>query len=484
MRTNKISRRALALVLVLLLAAPEWMLAATAAPELPDPGNVSGITPQQEIQAGQQAAAQIAKQMPVLPDSSPVSRYIQQLGAKLVATMPQPTWPYNFHVVQQKEINAFALPGGPIFVNLGTITAADNEAQLAGVLAHEMTHVYMRHSAKMAVKQSYAQGIAGVLGAILGSGVAGSVARLGLGLGVGSYLLKYSRTDEAQADAGGAVIMYRAGYNPVEMANFFKKLEQEGGAGGPQFLSDHPNPGNRVAAVTKEVQNWPPRDFQENSAQFVQAKQEAAGIRAYTAQEIAQMQKSGQMPAGQISTNQGGRGMPTQGGTSISNVSLPQVRPSKSFKTLQHNAFTMSYPDNWQVYGDPNSAVTIAPQGGIAESNVAYGVLVNGFEPQNARSLDDATQQLVASIQQQNPDLKAIGRPQTINVNGQQGRSVDLTGTSPVQQKGKPERERDWLVTVPRSDGSMLYMVFVAPENDFNALRPTFEKMLRSFRAQ
>ena len=87
--------------------------------------------------------------MPVLPDSSPATRYVQELGRKLQTVIPADrSWPYQFHVVPAADINAFALPGGPIFVNLGTIQAADNEAELAGVLAHEMSHVYMQHSAK------------------------------------------------------------------------------------------------------------------------------------------------------------------------------------------------------------------------------------------------------------------------------------------------------------------------------------------------
>ncbi|MFB3916464.1 MAG: M48 family metalloprotease [Terriglobales bacterium] len=488
MRTNSLYRRALAVFLALMIAAPELLLAAVAAPQLPNPGSVMGISPEQEIQAGRQGAAQISKQLPVLPDSNPVSRYVQQLGSRLVSVMPQPTWPYNFHVVQQSDINAFALPGGPIFVNLGTITAADNEAELVGVIAHEMSHVYMRHSAKMATKQSMAQGVVGVLGSLLGGGVGGSLARLGMSLGVGSYLLKYSRDDEAQADSVGAIIMYKAGYNPVEMAEFFHKLQQEGGSRGPQFLSDHPNPGNRVAAVSNEIKNWPPKSFQQSSPQFAQAKQEAQRTKAYTAQQISQMAKTGQLPrSGDVSTSQSGpsRGIPgqQQGGT-ISNISLPQVEPSGNFKTLQHNAFTLAYPDNWQVYGDPNSGVTIAPQGGIAQNNVAYGVIVNGFQPQNAASLDDATHQLIASLEQSNPDLRVLGKARVINVNGRRGRSVDMVGTSPVQQNGRPEQERDWLVTVPRPDGSMLYVVFVSPDNDFNHLRPTFQQMLRSFRVK
>ena len=106
----------------------------------------NAFTEQQEITEGQKVAAEVWKQMPVLPDSDPVSRYVQQLGARLVEYAPGYKWPYNFHVVNVEDINAFALPGGSIFVNVGTIQAAETEAQLAGVMAHEISHVAQRHS--------------------------------------------------------------------------------------------------------------------------------------------------------------------------------------------------------------------------------------------------------------------------------------------------------------------------------------------------
>src|SRR5499433_4157817 len=126
--------------------------------------------------------------MPVLPDSSPETQYIRQLGQKLVATIPpQNSWPFEFHVVAQKEINAFALPGGPMFVNIGTITAAANEAQLVGVMGHEMSHVYMQHSAKQASKAQTTGLLAGLaegaLGATVGGKASGMVGQLG-GMGI------------------------------------------------------------------------------------------------------------------------------------------------------------------------------------------------------------------------------------------------------------------------------------------------------------
>src|SRR5215472_15715630 len=143
-------RRALfAPVSILCLLLPTCpCLAQTGGPAFPDPGH-TGMSRDQQIKLGMQSAAQVYKQMPVLPDNSPEAQYVRQLGKRLVATIPpEHTWPYQFHVVAQKEINAFALPGGEMFINIGTITAAANEAQLAGVMGHEMSHVYMQHSAK------------------------------------------------------------------------------------------------------------------------------------------------------------------------------------------------------------------------------------------------------------------------------------------------------------------------------------------------
>src|SRR2546423_10095420 len=144
-----------------------------------------------------------------------------------------------------------------------------------------MAHIYMQHAMKQASKQSMAQGILGALGSVLGQGTLGTVARAGISIGAGTIFLKYSRNDEAQADAVGAIIAYKAGYNPKAMADFFQKLEQEGGGRGPQFLSDHPNPGNREASIQKEIQNWPSKNYQGSSSSFAQARQQANSIRAY-----------------------------------------------------------------------------------------------------------------------------------------------------------------------------------------------------------
>src|SRR3954468_16320396 len=478
-----------AILLSIFIACPLG-LAQGAEPQLPDPGTVAGATKDQQIQLGQQAKAEVYKQMPVLPDSSPVTQYVQQLGKKLQASIPQDgNWPYEFHVIPQKDINAFAIPGGPIFVNLGTIQAADNEAELAGVIAHEMTHVYMQHSIKQMSKQSMAQGVLGVLGAVLGNGTAGNLAKIGMQVGAGAIFMKYSREDEAQADAGGAIIMNKAGYNPKAMADFFQKLEQQGGNGGPQFLSDHPNPGNRVQAVSNEIKNWPPKNFTSNDQALAQVKQQSNGIKTYTAQEIAngakqgvwaqQNQQSGATPANLPSSG--------AGNADLAKLDPQQIKPSGTFNPLQPPAFPIQYPDNWQTSGDPNSSVTIAPQACMGQTALACGAVISGMQPQNggAVSVDDATQQLVQGMEQSNPGLKANGNPQTIQVNGGQARAVDLTGNSPVQQNGKPVTERDRLVVVPSQQGnSLVTVVFVSPDNAQSQLQPAYQKMLQSLQVK
>jgi Zn-dependent protease with chaperone function len=498
MTRRSFSVQALALALACVMTLPTWAATPTVTPELPDPGSTS-ITKEQQEQLGLQATAEVYKQMPVLPDSSPLTQYVRQIGEKLRAVIPaQYSWPYQFHVIPQKEINAFALPGGPIFVNVGTIQSADNEAELVGVIAHEMSHVYMQHSAKQAPKQEWAN-IIGALGGLFGGSAVGNLARLGIQFGAGSLLLRYSRKDESQADAVGAIIMYKAGYNAQAMADFFEKLEKQGGGGGPQFLSDHPNPGNRTEAIQKEIQSWPPRQYLGNTTAFNSAHQQALATKTYTAQQIAdgaksgtwaqQNRQTGSIPANlpaSSPTSDGGQGPANgqPGNGTLTNVSYEQVKPSGNFKEFQHDAFTIAYPDNWKAGADQNS-VAIAPPAGVGQGGIAYGVVIGGAQAQNASSLDDATEALVQSLQQSNPGLQASGSPRSVKVNGVEGRSVSLTGKSPIVQNGRPTSEQDWLITVPRSQGGgLLYLVFIAPENDFSRLRSTYRKMLKSLQVR
>ena len=482
---NRSSRlhRAVASLLAIVLIIPAWA-ATGAVPELPNPGSTSMSRDDQQ-KLGLEAATSVYKETPVLPDSSAETQYIQQLGKKLVRQIPQQyTWPYEFHVVQQKEINAFALPGGQMFVNVGTIAAAQNEAQLAGVMSHEMSHVYMQHTAKSIHRQEVGQ-IVGALGGIFG-GVAGAAARVGAA-GAGLYLLKFSRKDEAQADAVGAIIMYKAGYNPMELANFFEILAKEGG-NGPQFLSDHPNPGNRSSAIAKQIRNWPPEKYVSTTQAFSDAKKHAGTVKAYSAQEISDGAKQGLWARQNIQTGSAPKSMEaavTQAANAntVGSVTFDQIKPNGQFTEIHQNGVSVSYPSNWSTASGKGS-LTIAPKAGVSENAIAYGVIVSSAEDANAGSLDQVADDLIKNLLQSNPGLRQNGDLKTITVHGASGRSADLFGDSPVQQNGKPLTEHDWVVLLPRTGGSYLYLIFIAPENDFAALRPTYQKIVDSLRVE
>src|SRR5438067_499410 len=215
-------------------------------------------TPAQDVELGRKAAAEARQQLPLLRNDA-VTSYVENLGRRLVNAIPRdvqhPEFNYTFEVVNVREINAFALPGGPMYVNRGMIEAASTEGEVVGVMAHEMSHVMLRHGTAQATKATpYEVGsIAGqILGAIIGGGL-GQVVSAGSQFGFGTAFLRYSREYEKQADILGSHLMARAGYDPRDMANMFKTIEKTSGNGGPQFLSDHPNPSNRYQYINDEA---------------------------------------------------------------------------------------------------------------------------------------------------------------------------------------------------------------------------------------
>ena len=227
---------------------------------------------EQDIQLGKEAKAETEKTKPIVHDLR-LDAYVTGLGQRLNQSPKTGKFPFTFEVINDRNINAFALPGGPVFIHSATIGAAQNEAQLAGVMAHEMSHVALRHGTHEASKGQAIQMFAGLAGSVAGDGMMGQLAKAGIGLGANSVLLHYSRSAEAEADYNGAQVMYDAGYDPHEMANFFQQLETQGSEGRiAQFMSDHPTPGNRVKSVSDEVKLLPAKQFQTDSPEFARAK--------------------------------------------------------------------------------------------------------------------------------------------------------------------------------------------------------------------
>ena len=384
MQQRKFSTRALALVLTVLMAQPFALMAQSSTPQLPDPG-APGMNKEQQEQLGLQATGEVYKQMPVLPDSSPETQYVQQLGRKLAAVIPaDKSWPYQFHVIPAADINAFALPGGPIFVNIGTIQAAENEAELAGVLAHEMSHVYMQHSAKQAPKATVAQIIAGLAGAVLPQSGLGNLGRMGIQIGAGSVLMKYSRKDEAQADAVGAVIMYRAGYNPKVDGGFLPEAGAEirqrrtaiperppesrkppgvGPAGDPELAAQKLR--HQQQRIHAREAGRRPRESLFRAGDCRRRKERHLG----TAEQKEQ-RCTGKLAA--IVRQGSGSGASGTGGNAA-DVAFKQVKPSGSFTQLQQGNFTISYPDNWKTASDQNTVMIVPEQGAGAKRNLVRG---------------------------------------------------------------------------------------------------------------
>ena len=212
------------------------------------------ISVNQEIEIGREAQQQVKAKLP--PVGGDVRKYVAGIGRQLAARAGGPKYPYSYSVADYREINAFALPGGPVWINRGVIHAAANEAQLASVLAHETAHIARRHAADQLTKRLVANGLLGLLGAVLGSDGGARTAQIAAQALAGGYMLKFSRDDEREADRVGAQIMRRAGWDAGAMIDFFETLRRQQGRNPHSvevFLSTHPAPAQRAALLRTQL---------------------------------------------------------------------------------------------------------------------------------------------------------------------------------------------------------------------------------------
>ena len=436
---------------------------------------INSFTPQQDIQLGRQSASEVERTMPMCNDPK-VDAYLAKIGKRLVEHLNTSgiAYPWEFHCVNDKAINAFALPGGFVFVNRGAIEAADNEAQLAAVMAHELSHVALRHGTNQVTKARYAQmgtGVLSVAGGILG-GAAGAAAS-GVGqFAASSLLLRYSRGAETQADVMGTQVLYDSGYDPRAMAAFFENLNASEAAGKapPEFFSDHPNPDHRIERVDEEIKKMggAPVGAQKDSMEFQEIKREVMAL------PLPPKNKPGAKST--APTSGGSSALPHAG-------SLKVDPPSQNLIALKFAKASLAYPDNWKNFSKKND-LALVPVGGVVDTGngqaaIACGMLasvarIEGKPPVGSDPATAYHKKVIEALEQSNEGMQLKEEPKEITVGGQRALSTYLRNESPIGGL-----ETDWLITVARPDG-LYYFIFVAPDGHYDKFKGAFEAILDS----
>ena len=439
--------------LVTLLAAPFSLLAQTKISY-----HSNKFSAQDDVKLGRQAAQEAEQQYPLLRDEQ-ARAYVERVGQRLVSAIPaefqHPEFHYYFKIVNASDINAFALPGGPMYVNRGMIDAARNEGEMAGVMCHELSHVALRHGTAQATKaQKYSvlAGVAGIAGTILGGPGVGQLAQAPFGV----YLLKFSREYETEADVLGARICAGAGYDPRDLANMFQTIERQGGGGGG-FLSDHPSPKDRYARINQEAQFLRVTNPVRDTREFARVQERLRGYpRAQSMSEIAR--------SGQRNPTEGSSGGDYPNNAPSGRVEYPSTR-YQNYQILNGNV-QVSVPNNWQQVGDSNS-VWFAPNGAYGQYNgqavFTHGVNF-GVTQANDRNLQRATDEFVSSLTQNGGNLRVTGNYQQTRLSGRTAIWTSLINTN--EATGRPENIR--LITTQLGNNQLFYMIAVAPQNDRN----------------
>ncbi len=425
---------------------------------------------QDDVKLGREAARQAEAQFPLLSDNE-VQSYVSRVGERLASSIPSqfrhPEFDYYFKVVNARDINAFALPGGPMYVNRGMIEAARSEGEMAGVMAHEISHVALRHGTAQATKgQKYGllAGIAGIAGTIFGGPAVGQLAQAPFAV----YFLKFSREYENEADTLGAQIMANAGYDPRDLANMFQTIERQGGGSGG-FLSSHPSAKDRYARINREAQLLRVNAGTRDTREFNRIQQRLRGYP--TAPTMAEIQQSGQRyPVGENTGNYPNN--PPRGRVEY---------PSNRFQNVSifNGAVQASVPSNWRQVGEGNS-VWFVPEGGYGQVNgqpvFTHGVSFGAAQTSN-RNLQRASEELINSLAQGNNNLRMSGSFQRTTLAGRNGLFSTLTNVN----EATGQREVVRLITTQLRDGQLFYMIAVAPQNERN-FEGAFDTVMRSLR--
>jgi hypothetical protein len=564
--------------LVTLVLAPLGTVADTGETKVKPGMNFFSIN--DDIRLGRQASMQVEEQMPMVNDPV-VQRWADEFGRHLASYTTMPNLPWQFRVTNSAQVNAFALPGGFVYINRGLIEKTDRESELAGVIGHEMAHVTLRHSTNQLSKKLLATAPLAVLSGAGGGGWA--MSQMG-GVGLSMAFLKFSRTDETQADIVGTQTMVKAGYDPQGMVRIFQKLEQlTAGRNNAEFLSDHPNPGNRIKRIEQEITYLKtPASPADSSPLYFEAKAHLRDLpfvggpsprpagygrgnpggnpgggypggnpggypgggypggnpggypgggypggnpggypgggypggspggnpgggypggnpgSGYPGGNPGGGYPGGSPGGGYPGGNPGGYPGGNRGSYPGGNSGYRGEPPSSTFSTYRSSdgSFSVDYPDNWRSFANANRSVTIAPEWAMDGSEITRGAIVSYFDPRGPDSntsdrgsrdgsssqdaagldLDQALNTIISQLKQTNGYLREErGARYSGRLAGEQALATFLVGRT-----DQGTQERDWVIVRPIDQG-IIYMLFVAPYNEFKQLQPTYQQMIRSF---
>ena len=477
-RLSRLRARLTALMVISILALPVGIIGQTRVVAPKNPYSLA-----KDVELGRQAASEVERKMPILNDPE-VQSYVERVGRRIVEGIPpqfqHPEFRYSFKVVDARDINAFALPGGFAFVNRGLIEAARNEGEMAGVIAHEISHVALRHGTAQAAKaQKYQTGAAvvGILGAILGGvgNVAGQVGQMG----IGAYFLRFSREYEKQADLLGAQIMANAGYDPHDLANMFRTLEQKQGGGGPQWMSSHPNPGNRFEYINREADALRVDNPTRNTPSFTRIQAYLREMRP--SRSMQEISRDGQRYPGrrdQRYPDQDDQRYPERDDPRYPRQDRDQQveYPSSRFRSYSGSYYRISVPENWRELPS-NDGVTFAPEGAYSQVQGQF-VFTHGIQLGTVRtqsnSLRSATDELIRALAQGNQNLRRSGGYQSETLGRRNALAVLLINIS--EMTGRPELVN--LYTVLLRNGDLFYVIAVAPQDESQNYQRTFTAVL------
>lgn len=380
---------------------------------------LSLVSESQEIQMGQQAAQDVSRSIGLYNDSK-VQSYVANLGKRMAAQSERPNLPWEFHVVDDASVNAFALPGGFIYVTRGLMASINDEAELATVLGHEIGHVTYRHSVQQISKAQLAQ-----LGLGIGSILSSDIARFGqlASAGLGILFLKYGRDAENQADQAGFRYALKQNYDVREMTDVFQTLnrisEASGGGKLPEWLSTHPNPENRIERIEKilDTLQVDPSSGKVNREQYLQYVQG--------------------MPYGED---------PRQGYFEGSRFYHPQMR------------FQLTFPEGWQVQNTAQAVAGISPN----QDAIMQLALAGQGSPQQA------AQQFLSQQGVQ------AGQSSTSSING-------LPAASSYFQAQTEQGIIQGIVSFISYGGKTFGLMGYTPEGKLSAYDRVFQSTIRSF---